>query len=108
MNVLFICSMNQWRSPTAEKIYADKPLVAARSRGISSNARRTVSADDLRWADVIIVMEEKHKRRLLSDYPGEMRFQELHVLDIPDDYKYMDPELIDEITPAVEPILDRS
>ncbi len=105
LKFLFICSMNQWRSSTAEKIYADKALVITRSRGSSTNARQTVNADDLKWADIVLVMEHKHKQRLVSDYPGEMRFKELHVLDILDNYRFMDPELIAEITAAVDPIL---
>jgi predicted protein tyrosine phosphatase len=105
VKLLFVCSMNQWRSPTAERIYADRPLVQARSCGTSKKARKTVAADELKWADIVLVMEDKHKRRLMADYPGEMRFKELHVLHIPDSYKYMDPELIEEISEAVEPIL---
>ena len=105
LKILFVCSMNQWRSPTAEKIYADKPLLIVRSRGTSEKARNTVRADDLKWADIVMVMEEKHKQRLMAQYPGEMRFKELHVLDILDNYKFMDAELIGEITDAVEPIL---
>jgi len=107
LKLLFVCSMNQWRSPTAEKIYADKPLVLTRSCGTSKKARTTVNPDDLRWADVVLVMEQKHKQRLLGEYPGEMRFKELYVLDIPDNYKFMDPDLIAEITSAVNPILER-
>ena len=105
VNLLFVCSMNQWRSPTAEKIYSDKPLVRARSCGTNKKARKRVTPDDLKWADIVLVMEQKHKQRLVAGYPGEMRFKELHVLDIPDDYKFMDPELIDEIFAAVDPIL---
>lgn len=108
VHVLFVCSMNQWRSPTAQKIYAVKPLVNARSCGTNMGARRRVSPSDLKWADVILVMEEKHKQRLLAEFPGEMRFKEVHVLDIPDNYEFMDPELIDEIVAAVDPILTQS
>jgi len=68
LKILFVCSMNQWRSPTAEKIYADKPLVITRSRGTSENARNTVRTDDLKWADIVLVMEEKHKQRLMAQY----------------------------------------
>ena len=50
-------------------------------------------------------MEEKHRERLRSEHPVEMRFKEVHVLDIPDNYKFMDPELVAEIQAAVEPIL---
>lgn len=105
LKLLFICSMNQWRSPTAERIYADKPLVVARSRGTSEKAVKTVKSADLQWADIIFVMERKHRERLLSNFPGEMQFKEIHVLDIPDNYRYMDPELIAEIEASVDPIL---
>ncbi|MDF1798676.1 MAG: phosphotyrosine protein phosphatase [Planctomycetota bacterium] len=105
MNVLFICSKNQWRSPTAEKVFQNEPMLAVRSRGVSRRARRTVSASDIRWADLILVMEPKHKQRLLADYPGEMKFQELHVLDIPDDYQFMDPELVELLKATVQPLI---
>lgn len=52
-------------------------------------------------------MEDKHKQRLQSEYPSEVRYKELHVLDIPDNYQFMDPELIIEITESVDPILAR-
>ena len=105
LKVLFVCTMNQWRSPTAERIYADKPSVIARSCGTSAKASKTVRGTDLQWADLVLVMEHKHRERLLSEFPVEMRFKEIHVLDIPDNYKFMDPELIAEIEAAVEPIL---
>ncbi len=105
LNVLFVCSMNRWRSPTAEKIYRKKPLMNVRSAGTSKQAVRTVTASDIRWADVVFAMEQTHLARLNSWFPGEMRYRETHVLDIPDDYKYMDPELIAEIVRSVDAIL---
>ena len=105
LKILFVCSMNQWRSPTAEKIYSDRPLVIARSCGTNRGARKKVAKADLQWSDIVLVMEQKHKQRLLSEYPSETRFKELHVLDIPDNFKFMDPELVDELTVTVEPIL---
>ena len=50
-------------------------------------------------------MEQKHKQRLRAEFPGEMRYKELFVLNNPDDYKYIDAELVDEILRAIEPIL---
>ena len=100
--------MNRWRSPTAEKIYADKPLVLTRSCGTSKKARKTVTSDDLQWADIVLAMEQKHKQQLLAQYPTEMQFKEVHVLNIPDDYQFMDPELVSEITAAVDSILTQS
>ena len=101
-NVLFVCSMNRWRSPTAEKIYAQHEHIIARSKGTSRKARQTISADDIRWADVIFVMERKHEQQLRTRFPGETASATIHVLDIPDDYQFMDPELIHCIETAVE------
>ena len=52
-HVLFICSRNQWRSPTAEQVWRKHPLLSVRSAGTSPNARRQVSADDISWSTVI-------------------------------------------------------
>jgi predicted protein tyrosine phosphatase len=94
MNVLFICSRNQWRSPTAEKVWRHLPRVNVRSAGTSSRAKRSVSATDVQWADVIFVMESKHKQRLQTEFRQLLKNKQVEVLDIPDDYEYMDPELI--------------
>ena len=103
--MLFICSMNKWRSPTAEKIYNKRSSICARSAGTSSKAKHTVSLADMKWADIIMVMENKHKQRLKADYPEAMRFCAVHVLDIPDNYKFMDPELICELESCIDPII---
>lgn len=105
VRLLFVCSRNQWRSPTAESIYSGQPLVTARSRGTSRGARKLVKSDDLQWADIVFAMEGKHKQRLLTEFPMETRDKQVHVLDIPDIYEFMDPELIVEITAVVDPLL---
>ena len=53
-NVLFVCSRNQWRSPTAERVFRRDPRVNTRSAGTSPNARHPVNESDLRWADLIL------------------------------------------------------
>ena len=104
-NVLFLCSRNQWRSPTAEHVWRRHPAISVRSAGTSVGAKRKVSADDVRWADVIFVMEEKHKSRLLAAFPRSMLGKPIHVLDIPDAYAYMDPELVELLEAAVGAVL---
>jgi predicted protein tyrosine phosphatase len=106
LNVLFICSRNQWRSPTAEQVFRRHPALAVRSAGTSASARRQVSHIDLAWAAVVIVMESKHKSRLLAEHACTLAGKPLHVLDIPDDYRFMDPELVDLLQAAVPPLLD--
>ncbi len=97
VNVLFVCSRNQWRSPTGEEVWRKTPGVEVRSAGTSRNARRRLSLVDIRWADLILVMEQKHKSRIRADFRDEVKFKALQVLDIPDDYGFMDPELVEII-----------
>lgn len=106
MNVLFVCSKNQWRSPTAEKIYSQHATLQVRSRGTAKSARQTIGLTDLQWADVIFVMESKHKQRLQGDYSNAIAYKPIHVLDIPDDYQFMDPELVDLLRVSIDAILE--
>ncbi|TWT54797.1 Low molecular weight phosphotyrosine protein phosphatase [Rubripirellula amarantea] len=107
INVLFVCSKNQWRSPTAEAIYRNDDRVSVRSRGTAKSAVQTIRPSDIVWADVVFVMEDKHRQRILADFPGEAKFKPVHVLDIPDDYQFMDDELVELIRLSVEPIIER-
>ncbi|MBJ3315215.1 hypothetical protein JGB92_26055, partial [Salmonella enterica subsp. enterica serovar Typhimurium] len=56
-------------------------------------------------ADVICVMEQKHKDRLMAEYRRIIENKPLHVLDIPDDYRYMDPELVRQLEELVPEVL---
>lgn len=104
-NVLFVCSKNQWRSPTAEALWRNHPALNVRSGGTSPNARHHVSEADIRWADVILVMEEKHQSRLKAEYTRVLDFKPILVLDIPDEYRYMDAELVEQLRQTVPAIL---
>lgn len=105
-NVLFVCSRNKWRSPTAEAVWRKHPTLSVRSAGTSSTARRKVTIEDVRWADVILVMENKHKSRLLAAFTNAVDYKAIHVLDIPDDYQYMDPDLVEQLEESVASLLD--
>lgn len=97
--ILFVCGRNQWRSPTAERVYRDDPRVDVRSAGVSVKSRHQVSVDDLSWADLVVVMERRYKSRILGtfrDHPPIVS------LDIPDEFEYMDEELIKLIRLGVE------
>ncbi|WEJ92509.1 MAG: phosphotyrosine protein phosphatase [Klebsiella huaxiensis] len=111
MNVLFVCSRNQWRSPTAEQVFRRYPGMNVRSAGTSRNARKPLSPELLNWADIICVMEQKHKNRLVAEYRRLVENKPLYVLDIPDDYRYMDPELVallEEVVPTLPELNSRS
>lgn len=101
LNLLFICSRNQWRSPTAEAVYKNVEGVNARSAGTEPAARARVSAKMLEWADIVFVMEQKHKIGLKQLFP-EIEPHQLVVLDIPDEYQYMDEELVEMIKDSVD------
>ena len=104
--LLFVCSRNQWRSPTAESVWSREPGVNVRSAGTSPSARRTVSEADIRWADRIFVMESSHRDQLRRRFAELMAETPCHVLGIPDDYEYMDPELVEMLRDGVRAILD--
>jgi predicted protein tyrosine phosphatase len=95
INILFICSKNQWRSPTAEKIFHQFNGYQVRSAGTEDGARIKVTHGHIGWAELIFVMEKKHVRRLRDKFGNLLQHKKVHNLDIPDDYGYMDEELID-------------
>lgn len=103
--ILVLCAKNQWRSPTAEQLYRKDPRCEVRSAGVSQQARRRVSAKDLAWADLVLVMEKNHRAKLQRLFPDEAQDVEIQVLDIPDDYQYMDPELVDMLRDHIESLL---
>jgi predicted protein tyrosine phosphatase len=93
-NLLFICSKNQWRSPTAELLFKNHPVHSARSAGTSDKARVKVNEKLIGWADVFFVMERKHRDILKQRFASAIAGKELVVLDIEDNYQFNDPELI--------------
>lgn len=92
-NLLFICSGNKLRSPTAENFFKSKGF-ETRSAGTSKDAKKTISIEDVKWADAIYFMENKHYTRVYSAFPRAMQFKKFKTLNIPDDYKFMDENLI--------------
>ena len=101
MHILFVCSRNKWRSATAETIFQNHPFHQVRSAGTSAAARIKINAKLIDWADLIFVMEKKHKQRLSASFMDNLSNKQIIVLDIPDDYQYMDEELIVEIETKV-------
>ena len=69
-------------------------------------ARRRVTEKLLLWADLVLVMEQEHKRRVRKQFPGIMDDLRIGVLDIPDEYEFMDPELVSLIKERVEPWIE--
>jgi len=105
MNLLFVCSRNQWRSPTAEEIFKNSQEHQVKSAGTEPSARIKLTEKQINWADIIFVMEKKHKDRIEQRFAAVVDEKELIVLDIPDDYQFMDEELVDLIKLSVSAYL---
>lgn len=93
--LLFICSRNQWRSPTAAALFKNSQRYEARSAGIAKNARIKVTPGLLGWADQIFVMERRHRDRLQQRYAAAIVNKPTIVLEIPDIYTFMDTALVE-------------
>jgi protein-tyrosine phosphatase len=106
VNVLFICSRNQWRSRTAETIFKNNQKHNVKSAGTENEARIRVTEKLVNWADLIFVMEKKHRERLREKFGSLTDDKDIIILDIQDDYKYMDAELIEILETSVSPYLD--
>ena len=106
LKVLFICSRNRLRSLTAETIFAKVPGIQVRSAGTQPDARIVVSDGHIGWADVIFVMERSHAARLQQKFGDALDGKQVITLHIPDDYEYMQQELIDELENKVGQYID--
>jgi predicted protein tyrosine phosphatase len=106
MNILFVCSQNKWRSLTAETIFKNNPNYFVKSAGTENGARVRITEKLVSWADIIFVMEKRHKERLNYKFGILLDDKELIILDIADDYKYMDTELIEILKISVSPYLN--
>ncbi len=104
-HVLFLCSQNRLRSPTAEQVFADWPGVETASAGVLADADVPVSPELLQWAEVIFVMERAHRTRLASRYRQWLNGKRVICLDIPDDYDFMAPALVELLKKKVVPHL---
>ena len=94
MNVLFVCSENRLRSPTAEAVFDAYPGVNAIGAGTNADAATPVSGDLIEWADVILVMESSHRNKVAKKFRPLLKAKKLAILNIPDDYEYMDAALV--------------
>jgi predicted protein tyrosine phosphatase len=92
--VLFICSQNRLRSPTAEQVFSDRPGFEVASAGLNPEAETPVCPELLEWSDVIFVMEKAHRNKLTRKFSAHLRDKRIICLDIPDEYEFMDPALV--------------
>ncbi len=92
--VLFVCSQNKWRSPTAEQIFAEYPGLLCASAGLNHDAENPLTPELVEWADLIFVMEREHKAKLSARYREHLSNTRVICLGISDRYRFMDPALV--------------
>ena len=93
--ILFLCSRNKLRSPTAEETFRNRPGIEVDSAGLAPDAEVSLSGEQIEWADLIIVMENVHKQRLNRKFRRFLSGKRIVVLSIPDKYPYMDEKLVE-------------
>lgn len=62
--VLFVCSQNRLRSPTAEQIFSTRTDIEVASAGTNKDAETPLIGEMVAWADIIFVMEKEHRNKL--------------------------------------------
>jgi len=93
-NILFVCSQNRLRSPTAEQIYAQRPDLEVASAGTNNDAETPLTLELVKWADIIFVMEKAHRTKLQTRFRSVLKSKRVICLDIPDKYGFMEPALV--------------
>lgn len=106
IKLLFVCSQNRWRSLTAEKIFHGINGYDVRSAGTEDNARIKISEGHIGWADIIFVMEKKHARRIQDKFRNSLNDKRIIYLNISDDYKFMDEDLIGLLKSSVSEYIE--
>jgi predicted protein tyrosine phosphatase len=105
-HLLFICSKNRLRSPTAEAIFAEYNGLETDSAGLDRGAEMPLTSEAIEWADVIFVMERSHRRKLTQNFQPWLKDKRIVCLGIPDNYEYMDSDLIRLLKRKVLPLIE--
>ena len=92
--VLFLCRHNRMRSPTAERVFQKRVDLEVRSAGTARDALARVNSHMLDWADDIFIMDDQQRRSLRRRFSGHPALGRLICLDIPDEFTFLQPELI--------------
>lgn len=103
--ILFICSQNRLRSPTAEQVFSAWPTLDVSSAGLNHDAENPLTPDLLDWADVVFVMENIHRKKLQSRFRASLNGKKVICLGIKDEYEFMEPALVSLLQKKVTPHL---
>ena len=105
VQVLFVCRQNRSRSATAERIFRGRSDLDVRSAGTDADALVHVNAQMLDWAELVFIMDDKQRAALQALFPDHAALTRLVCLEIPDDYAFLDPDLVRLLEDRVEPHL---
>jgi len=100
-----VCSRNRLRSPTAEEIFSSYPDWEVASAGLSPDAEVLLDSELVEWAELIFVMEKVHRTRLTRQFSRYLKDKRVVCLDIPDEFDYMQPELVELLKVKIKPFL---
>lgn len=101
LKLLFVCSQNKIRSLTAEHMLQGSPGYSVKSAGTEPNSRIRVNEGHIGWADIIFVMEKKHRRILEENFPEALSDKKIICLHVPDEFTYMEPALVSELKAGI-------
>ncbi len=104
MNILFVCSRNKRRSRTAERIFRNDQRFYVKSAGFSTKSPIKISGKLIHWADLIMLMEYEHSKRL-NELFRDIDIPKTEVLGIEDRFEFMDKELIELLTEKTNGII---
>jgi predicted protein tyrosine phosphatase len=107
LKILFVCTVNRMRSATAHKIYESDERFKVKSAGTDKTANTVLTKEILCWADSIIVMEKHHRNHIRKHFPEIYKKKKIVCLYIPDDYDFMQTELIGILKHKVEDVYSR-
>ncbi len=106
MKLLFVCSRNRLRSPTAEAVFSEYAELEVNSVGLDRDAETVLDSETIEWADLIFVMEQVHRRHLSKKFQPWLKHKRVICLDIPDRYEYMQADLVQLLKKKVLPLLN--
>jgi predicted protein tyrosine phosphatase len=83
-------------------IFKDSDEFNVKSCGTSPQSRVKINEKLIGWADTIYVMEKRHKEIIIQQFREALRGKEIKVLFIPDEYEFMDEELIEILKEKIQ------
>ncbi len=93
--ILFVCKQNRLRSPTAESVFRNYRGVQVKSAGLDPVARNPLTSELIEWSDIIMAMEKSHLEKIKKKFSEKLRGKQLVCLNIPDQYNFMQPQLVE-------------